>query len=388
MKSDDRILRNPLVALAPAEDGYLAYDIETSRLHRLNTAATLIIELSDGTRTAADVCLQLAPLLDSTPEGCTPWIEAARSGGLLKSVTAGVPLPAAPSPREFASLARRLRGDGQVLAAFVCQHYATYLLSDDPDQWHALGELAHILGRREDAREAYERYAQFKPEDAEVAQILISLRDEPPPPRAPDRCVEQLYSRFAEFYEDNMCGDLDYQAPARLAEALDAELVTAKNLHVLELGCGTGLAAQHLRKHARRLSGIDLSPQMVARARATGLYDYLEVAEITEWLSRSDIPAFNLIAACDTLIYFGDLRQVVIPAATRILKGGWLAFTVERGETIPFRLTDSGRYAHAEAHVRAVAGEAGLTVASLAEGFLRYEYGQPVVGLVTILRKQ
>jgi predicted TPR repeat methyltransferase len=60
---------------------------------------------------------------------------------------------------------------------------------------------------------------------------------------------------------------------------------------------------------------------------------------------------------------------------------------VERGETIPFQLTDSGRYTHSEIHIRDVARLAGLRVAALTEGLLRYEYGKPVSGLVTVLRK-
>ena len=104
-------------------------------------------------------------------------------------------------------------------------------------------------------------------------------------------------------------------------------------------------------------------------------------------MSRPDTRSFDLIAACDTLIYFGDLQQVIVPAARMLHPGGRLAFTVERGETIPFQLTDSGRYAHSETHIRDVARLAGLRVAALTDGLLRYEYGDPVTGLVTVLRK-
>jgi predicted TPR repeat methyltransferase len=388
MNADDRILRNPRVALAPAEDGYLAYNTENSQLHRLNVAASLIVELSNGTSTCAEVCRQVLPLVGNPdPSLLTEWIRTAISDGLLKSISPGEQLPASPTPQEFNAAAKELRSDGMVLAAFVCQHHATLMLPNDPAQWHYLGELAHIVGRREDAREAYEKYMEFKPDDAEAAQILISLRDEPPPLRAPDRCIQQLYARFAEFYEDNMCGDLEYQAPERLAEALNGILGTAGNLQVLELGCGTGLAAPILRQRAKYLHGIDLSPEMASQAEARGLYDRVEVAEITEWLSHSNALSFDLIAACDTLIYFGDLHQVLTPAAKLLRPGGWLAFTVERGETIPFQLTDSGRYAHSETHIREAARQAGLAVASLTEGLLRYEYGKPVTGLVTVLRK-
>ena len=388
MDAHDRILRDPVVALAPTDEGYLAYDSASARLHRLNPTAALILELSDGTRTAADVATQVGSLIgEGAQDGCTCWIETAITDGLLKSLRPGDPLPAEPTPHDFAVQASQLRREGHVLAAFVCQHYATFLMYDEPDQWVALGELAHIVGRRDDAREAYERYSELAPGDAEVEQILVSLRDEPPPPRAPDRCIVQLYARFAEFYEQNMCADLEYEAPAKLTEALDAELGATTELDVVELGCGTGLAGQQLRRRARHLVGIDLSPDMVARAAATGLYDELEIAELTEWLARRHAAEFDLIAACDTLIYFGDLRQVLMPASNRVRHGGTIAFTVERGGNLPFQLTDSGRYVHTESHVRAAAHDAGLRVSSVMETVLRYEYGEPVAGLVVVLRR-
>src|SRR5260370_675899 len=135
---------------------------------------------------------------------------------------------------------------------------------------------------------------------------------------------------------------------------------------------------------AEALVGVDISREMLALARAREIYDRLEVAEITEWLGRST-ETFDLIVSCDCLIYFGDLRQVVIPAAKRLLAGGILAFTLERGDRYPFRLTDSGRYAHGAKHVSEVAAEAGLIVKSLDEGFLRKEYGADVTGLFVAL---
>jgi predicted TPR repeat methyltransferase len=388
MDPHELIFREPCVALAPTDEGYLAYDSASARLHRLNPTAALILELSDGTRTYADVAAQVASLIgEGAQDGCARWIETAATDGLLKVLRPGDPLPAESSPHDFVFLASQLRSEGHVLAAFVCQHFATFLIGDEPDQWLALGELAHIVGRRDDARDAYERYSELSPGDAEVEQILVSLRDAAPPPRAPDRCIVQLYARFAEFYEQNMCGDLEYQGPAKLSEALDAELDATTDLDVVDLGCGTGLAGPQLRRRARRLVGIDLSPDMVARAATTGVYDELEVAELTEWLTRSTGTEFDLIAACDTLIYFGDLRQVLTPAAHRVRGGGRIAFTVERGDSAPFQLTDSGRYVHTESHVRAAADDAGLTVSSVRETVLRYEYGEPVAGLVVVLRR-
>jgi predicted TPR repeat methyltransferase len=223
------------------------------------------------------------------------------------------------------------------------------------------------------------------PGDAEIEQILVALRDETAPPRASDACIAQLYARFASFYDMNMCAELDYQAPLRIKEAL-ASLTLPHAPAILELGCGTGLAGAVLRPRAGTLVGIDLSPEMIERARATGLYDELNVAEITTWLAR-DSRSFDLIVACDTLIYFGDLRQVFVPAVSRLRPGGWFVCTVEAGPNTDFVLTDSGRYAHSAAHVREAAADAVMSVVSISEGFLRNEYGEPVTGLVVVVCK-
>jgi predicted TPR repeat methyltransferase len=388
MNTNARLLRNPLVALAPAEDGYLAYDAAHHRLHRLNAAAALIVELCDGTRTAAAILADLAPFVaDEAGAGCAQWIDRALEDNLLEATESGASGAPPPSPDYFSTLASRLRSEGSVLAAFVCQHYATMQTPDDPEQWAALGDIAHIVGRREDAREAYERYLDLSPGDAEVEHILVSLRDAPPPPRAPDECVVQLYARFAEFYERNMRTDLEYCGPEVLASALNRTFGSAPaSLDVLELGCGTGLAGKPLRSLARRLVGIDLSPEMVERAKATAWYDALAVAEITEWLSRGSDREFDLIAACDTFIYFGDLRQVIVPAAARLRAGGRVAFTVEREEGTGFRLTDSGRYVHSEVHIHEAARDAGLVIESVDSTVLRYEYGEAVQALVVVMR--
>ena len=388
MGTNARLLRNPLVALAPAEDGYLAYDAAHHRLHRLNAAAALIVELCDGTRTAAAILADVAPFVaGDASAGCARWIHGALEDGLLEAIEPDASGAAAPPPDYFSKLASRLRSKGSVRAAFVCQHYATMQTPDDPKQWAALGDIAHIVGRREDAREAYERYLELSPGDAEVEHILVSLRDAPPPPRAPDECVVQLYERFAKFYERNMRGELEYCGPELLASALDRTVgSTGATLDVLELGCGTGLVGKPLRSHARRLVGIDLSPDMVKRAKKTGCYDALEVAEITEWLSRSRAREFDLIAAGDTFIYFGDLRQVLVPAAARLRAGGRVAFTVERDEGSGFRLTDSGRYVHSEAHIHDAARDAGLLIESIDSAVLRYEYGEAVQALVAVMR--
>jgi predicted TPR repeat methyltransferase len=145
------------------------------------------------------------------------------------------------------------------------------------------------------------------------------------------------------------------------------------------------LAGVVLKPWAVQLVGVDLAPEMIELARKREIYDRLEVAEITTWLTDTQ-EKFDLIASCDCLIYFGDLHQIVAAAGKRLKPGGIFAFSMERGERFPFHLTDTGRYEHHPDHVREVAAAAGLSVAYLDQAFLRNEYGTPVTGLFAVLK--
>jgi predicted TPR repeat methyltransferase len=376
---------NPAIQLIPTENGYAAFDPTTDRLYELNPTASLIVELCDGSRSVEELCAYVEPIL---PEGSAGevrrWIGEGIAGGLLLLGGDTGNAHRELSSEELHKISRRLRHRNKEQLAYICQQQATQLAPNNPDMWYDLGEVAEMLGRRDEARGAYEKYIEFKPDDAEIKHILVALRDEPPPPRVPNEALEQMYAEFSRTFEANLCGELGYKAPERVRELIDPVLGDRQNLAVLDLGCGTGLAGVQFKYRASRLIGVDISPAMIELARARNLYDRLDVAEITAWLERSS-ERFELIVCCDCLIYFGDLRQVLLPLADRLCPKGVLAFTLERGDRYPHRLTDSGRYAHHPEHVREVAAEAKLNLAKLEEGFLRTEYGVPVTGLFVVL---
>jgi predicted TPR repeat methyltransferase len=382
----DRPTWNPQILVCPVEDGYAAYDPATDQLHDLNPMAALISELCDGTRTVEEICELVGPLLPEQSGGeVQRWLGEAAKANLIT-------LNGGPQSKireltadELADFAKRLRSRGKIQTAYMCQLRAAERAPEDADKWAYLGDLAHILGRRDDARRAYEKYLEMEPDDAEVRHIMVALRDEPAPPRVPDECIQYLYHRFASFYERNMCEDLSYEGPEHLQSVVESVIGGRDGLAVLDLGCGSGLAGVRFKPRAATLVGIDLSPEMVDLARARSIYGHLEVAEITGWLGRNQ-QQFDLIVACDCFIYFGDLNQVAIPAAQHLQANGIFAFTVEKGR-YPFALTDSGRYQHHPDHIREVASAAGLKIEFLEEAFLRMEYGKEVTGLFTVLRK-
>jgi len=135
---------------------------------------------------------------------------------------------------------------------------------------------------------------------------------------------------------------------------------------------------------AARLDGIDLSPAMVEKARARGIYDHLAVADLETALGMPG-PSYDLIVAADTLVYLGDLTAVFAGARARLAPDGYFLFTAERSAGEGFELGPKRRWRHSDAYLRATAAAAGLSVAGLVAATPRQEANQPVEGFAVAL---
>ena len=163
-----------------------------------------------------------------------------------------------------------------------------------------------------------------------------------------------------------------------------------RGMRLLDAGCGTGLCGPYLRPYAARLTGIDLSGNMLDKARSRAEYDALERAEVTSFLA-AHTGAFDLVASADTLVYFGDLAAVLAGCAAALRPGGRLVFNVEEdgegGSGAGFRLQPNGRYAHRESYAAAQIEAAGLSLIAVLREPYRRERGAPVPGLFFVAAK-
>ncbi|MCQ3806083.1 MAG: methyltransferase domain-containing protein [Acidimicrobiaceae bacterium] len=76
-----------------------------------------------------------------------------------------------------------------------------------------------------------------------------------------------LYAKWADTYESEFAVPRSYTGPRTAAEVLCEGL--SGSGPVLDAGCGTGLAGEHLRTlGVAVVDGFDISPEMLAKARA------------------------------------------------------------------------------------------------------------------------
>jgi predicted TPR repeat methyltransferase len=268
----------------------------------------------------------------------------------------------------------------QALALFP-QHY---------EALKALGTELYRLGRVGLATEVYERLLAIDPENPVAVHMLAACSGENTPERAPDGYVRRVFDAMASTFDEHLA-ELAYRAPALVADALAEALgEPAGTLAVLDAGCGTGLCGPWLRPYAAALTGVDLSPAMLAQARERAEYDHLVETELTAYLERSR-HTFDVIVSADTLVYFGRLERVLAAAFEALRDGGFLAYTVERlrepEQASDFGLGPSGRYAHAPHYVHAVLEGAGFIGVQIEPVQLRLERGVPVDGLLVSARR-
>jgi predicted TPR repeat methyltransferase len=157
-------------------------------------------------------------------------------------------------------------------------------------------------------------------------------------------------------------------------------LPAKRQLAILDAGCGTGLCGPFLRPYAKRLVGVDLSPAMLAKARARKVFHVLDRCDLGSIGTYPKGP-FDMVICADVLVYFGDLAQVFGNFAAVTKPGGWLLFTVEAAEA-GWHLAPSGRHKHSLAYLEETLRKAGFGKPKQAEhNDLRHEFGKPVAGL-------
>ena len=254
--------------------------------------------------------------------------------------------------------------------------------------WFALAELREKLGDRAGAIVAFERARAADPSDRHGAMLhLVRLGVSALAPM-PEGYVRALFDGYAPGFDKALIEGLNYRAPELLFGAPQAAHggIRMKFGSVLDLGCGTGLAAIPFRPFSDWMVGVDLSSAMLAQARTKGLYDRLVEAEALTFLGgEAKIGAhYHLVLAADVFVYFDDLAPLLKAAAQVLASSGQLVFSVETHDGDGVLLRETLRYAHGEAHVQTALGTAGLKPVSLDSSSTRIEKGVPVSGLLVV----
>ena len=155
--------------------------------------------------------------------------------------------------------------------------------------------------------------------------------------------TRQAYNEWAAQYDTNLnrTRDLEARSLRETLGHLDFD-------NCLEIGCGTGKNTVWLLEKARHITAVDLSEEMLARARS-------KVTDQAVRFARADITApwtfrdrlYDLVTFSLVLEHIADMAPVFREAAASLKEGGYVYI----GELHPFK-----QYAGSKARFETASG--------------------------------
>ncbi len=248
-------------------------------------------------------------------------------------------------------------------------------------------ECLLTLHRRGQAIAAFQQALALGKDVDQIQYALAALGVGSAPSTAPAGYVEALFDMYAHNFDEHLVKTLGYRTPALLVAELQRSEPPKGGGDVIDLGCGTGLCGPLLRPLAARLTGVDLSGLMLAKARELCLYDELVQGDIVQALDGQP-QRFDIAVAADVFVYIGTLDAVFAATAAALRPGGLFAFSVEACEDeVDFRLGAKRRYAHSLPYLQRLAARHGFTMASSTRSAIRKESDEAVDGLLVVMRR-
>ncbi len=278
------------------------------------------------------------------------------------------------------------RGDLNLAGTFLEKSVAL-----DPGNVNALYNLAGVRNSQNNFSEALNLLKRLLTIDPnhQAAQHMLAALSGTTPPSAPRQYVEEIFDKYAHRFDVHLEKALGYTAPSALAKMVRETIPTSLPFAAaLDLGCGTGLSGASFREITKRLVGVDVSLQMLAKAREKDLYDRLEQDEILTFLQDDD-EYYDLFIVADVLVYLGDPKPLFAALAVRTKGNGIIACSIEETRDIEgYALLPSGRYAHNPLSLIACAAGAGFTVLVHQPHRIRKENGEWLAGALYLFMRK
>lgn len=207
------------------------------------------------------------------------------------------------------------------------------------------------------------------------------------PEKPPIEYIKNLFNNYALHFDAHLTEILHYKTPELLYEQITPLLENKKN-NVLDLGCGTGLSGIPFKEIAVKLTGVDISSNMLAQARSKNCYDKLIESDISSALSALT-ETYDLILCIDTLVYFGELDSLFSQIAARLKAAGLFAFSIElaSNSTNSYHLQTTGRYQHANTYIEKLAKKNNLSCLKQGSVAGRYQANDIVNTTLFVLKK-
>ena len=188
-----------------------------------------------------------------------------------------------------------------------------------------------------------------------------------------------LFDGYSLNYDNSLLKKLSYKVPTQMVNFILKNTSNQKLGSIFDLGCGTGLLGQKIKKYCSRIEGIDLSKYMLEEAKKKQIYCKLYHSDIVDHLKENELD-FNFYIATDVFMYIGDLSEIFRLIKLRNKRSGFLAFSTEHDEQENYLLQKSGRFSHSKSYIMSLCNNFDYTLDHFEKVKIRKEKDQFLTG--------
>lgn len=235
-------------------------------------------------------------------------------------------------------------------------------------------------GEKDKAAKHFVRALQTNPAYEEARFQLAGIRpdlipEDQHPRRMPMNMLVDYFEVLSLHYDERQKA-AQYNGPAIVEHYLNAELDARRvDLHLLELGCGSGLLGARLRSKMKHSVGVDVCRPMLEVAankqklHARPDYDELVNDEATSHLTKETAETVDVLAALNMLQYSGDLSAFFAGAKKVLKEDGIFIFTFyPNTRTSDFgQVPGKGYFGHNPDYIKGLASRNGLQVRHISD---------------------
>ncbi len=238
---------------------------------------------------------------------------------------------------------------GQVTDALETLELLIETNSKDALLFNMLGGCYVNLRQFKMAIQSYEKALEIYPDYAIPQHMLNSLTGHTTK-NPPKEYVKNLFDDYAERFDDSLVQGLQYKLPFMIKDIIQKVSSNYKYPKTIDLGCGTGLSGGGLREISEHLSGIDISENMILKAKDLNIYDILHTGDIVEVLNSVQ-EKYDLFVALDVLIYVGEVESIFKAVHKFCNNESLFIFSTEIQEKDGYSLLKSSRYSHSDSYI-------------------------------------
>jgi len=286
------------------------------------------------------------------------------------------------------NLCNTLQEAGRLEEAEASCRKAITLKPDLAEAHYNLGKVYKIIAKYSKAVECFEKTLELSSEDLLGATLqLATLGKRKIPDKTPEKYMREFYRKKSKNWNNFDKKKDNYRGHLLIENAFKKTHNISKKIDILDMGCGTGSLARILRPYARSLVGVDLSPDMLFKAKEICLYDSLYEKDLSQYLGEV-LNYYDTVVAAAVLIHFNDLDNIFFLVRDSLKINGRFIFSIFEETQKNKDLNSFLMYAHSDDYVTALSNRLNLKIIYRQKDIHEYHKGNSVPAIIYVLEKK